>query len=80
MLSLTGVERKKYLADLEAKKAIEGYVVSDSAGVLQRKLKRKDVGTKFDAGVGDMAMEIDNREVARDGVEVPQADSPQPKR
>jgi len=79
MLSLTSAKHRKYLADLEAKKA-EGCVASDPAGVKQRKLKRKDVTAKTDAGVGGTAMNICNVDVVGDGVAASQADSPHPKK
>jgi hypothetical protein len=36
MLPLTGAKRRKYIADLKAKKVVEGYVTSDPAGVLHQ--------------------------------------------
>jgi len=80
MLPLTGAERRKYLADLEAKKTVERNAASDPAGVVQRKLKRKDVNTKSDAGVGDTELDINNVDAACDSVTTLQADSPQPKK
>lgn len=79
-MSLTGAESRKYLADLEVKKTTDGNAANDPAGVVQRKLKRKDINAKPDIGVGDTTMDIDNVDAAGDVVTTPQADSPQPKK
>jgi len=74
MMPLSGPERKKYLADKKAKKAEEGYATSDPSGLLQRKIKRKDVTAKMNAGVGGLETDIDNAEAAWDGDLVEQSD------
>lgn len=70
---LTRVERRKYLA-------AEGYIASDLAGVLTRKLKRKNIIARTDAGVGDTTVDLDNVDVVGDSVATPQAGLPHPKK
>jgi hypothetical protein len=74
MMPLSGVERKKYLADLNAKKAAEGYSASDPADVLHRKLKGKDAASKANMMVGSSKMDVDT-EATGDGVLDDQVDS-----
>jgi hypothetical protein len=50
MMPLTGAEMKKYIAELEKSKNLDGYVSSNPAGVSLRKLKRKEAA-KGDAVV-----------------------------
>jgi hypothetical protein len=72
MLPLTGAEMRKYLAELEKSKNPEGYVPSNPAGVLLRKLKRKKAASKGDGGV----IEVDDVEGAGDANALVPADSP----
>jgi hypothetical protein len=48
MNPLTPAKRKQYLAELKAKKAADGYMTSDPAGVQSRKNRRKDTSSKVD--------------------------------
>jgi len=80
MMPLSGPERKKYLADMKAKKVGEGYCTSDPSGVLQRKIKWKDVAAKTDTGVRGSEMDIENVEVAGDGGLVEQSYLPKHKK
>jgi hypothetical protein len=72
MLPLTGAEMRKYVAELEKSKNPEGYVASDPAGLSLRKLKRKESGSKRDAGI----IEVDDAEGAGDANALVLADSP----
>lgn len=80
MLPLSGAERRKYLADMKAKKVVEGYAASDPTGVLQRKVKRKYVIAKVDTCARGSSMDMDNVETAADDVLVEQSNSPIPKK
>jgi len=75
MLPLFVRERKKYLADMKAKKAAERYATSDPSSVLHRKIKRRDIVGKADGGAGSSTMDVDHVEVAGDGELVEQSES-----
>jgi len=47
-MPLSKLERKKYSADMKAKKAAEGYATGDPSCMLLRKVKRMDMNTKVD--------------------------------
>lgn len=77
-MPLTRAERRKYLAELEKNKNLDGYVSSDLAGLKLRRLKRKELVAKSDVETGDV--EVENLEVVGDGVASAPPDSPQPKK
>jgi hypothetical protein len=78
MLPLTGSERKKYLAELEKSKNLDGYMSSDPAGLKLRKLKRKEPAAK--SGAETCEVEIKDLDGTGDEVAFVLADSPQPKK
>ena len=79
MLLLTGVERKKYLAALEAKE-VKGCVASDPTGVVKRKVRRKDVGMKIDAAPSETVVETEAIEVLGVQANDSHAGAPSPKK
>jgi hypothetical protein len=80
MMPLTPAERKKYLVELKAKKAVDGYATSDPAGVMRRKTKRKDIPSREEIAPGQASMNVDQTEVAGDGDGVETVESPKRKK
>jgi hypothetical protein len=68
------------LADLKAKKEVVGSTTTDQGGVIQRKLKRKDVNAKNDGGMEEAAVDTDPPETLGDGVKFLQTESPRAKK
>lgn len=67
MLPLTGAQRRKYLAEAEKNKSLDGYVSSDPAGLKLRKLKRKEPASTTDDGMDVVESGEGNRETAAGG-------------
>jgi hypothetical protein len=75
-LPLTRAEMRKYIAELEKSKNLDGYVSSSSAGVSLRKLKRKEPSGKGEAGV----IEVEDLEGAGGGHTLVSVESPSSKK
>jgi len=69
-----------YLAELKAKRAADGYVTSDPAGVMHRKNKRKDASSKGENVVVHAEVDMEQVEVVGDGIAVETAESPKKKK
>lgn len=61
---MTPSERRKFLAEVKAKKAAAGYISSDPAGVLHRKNKRKDTVSRDDLAVFQVDVEVEQHDCA----------------
>lgn len=80
MKPLTPAERNLYLAELKAKKAVDGYVTSDPAGMMHRTGRRKDASSKGENAVINTKVVMDQVGVAEDGKAVETAKFPKKKK